>query len=572
MKMKMKKSRFILILVLTVFAVHFLTGTAKKEDKPLSLSARVDAVFSENDRPDTPGAAVAVIKDGKVVYQKGFGCANLEYGIPITAKTVFDIASVAKQFTGMAVAMLAEQGKLSLDDDIRKHIPEVPDFGKTITLRHLVHHTSGIKDWAEVLAVAGWKFADVISFEQILKMVTYQKELNFDPGAEHLYSNTGYNLLAETVKRVTGKSFRDWTWENIFKPLGMTKTHFHDNHREIVKNRAYSYMFNRAEGYLNAVEGLTALGSSSLYSTVEDLAQWMLNLETGKIGGKAVIQKMHSKGILNSGKEIDYAFGLAYDTYKGLKRIGHSGGWQGFQTALHHYPDQRFGVVVLCNLGLLSAGRLAEQVADIYLEAELQKKKLEKKEPIKRKAIKVNPDIYNRYEGQYKLRPGVDITITREGNRIMAQAAGQSKFQLLPESETKFFLETADIQVTFQKDEKGSVYQLTLHQGGRNMPARKIVPMSPMTPGERQEFTGTYYCEELDTRYTIIIRDNKLVLTHRRHSDFLLERTDGDHFTGNVWFFRSVTFLRDKLQKVTGFKISGKQARNIVFTKDGITK
>ena len=253
-------------------------------------------------------------------------------------------------------------------DDIRKHLPFVPDFGKIITIRHLIHHTSGLRDWVELLAIAGWRMDDVITFKHILKMVRHQKELNFEPGAEHLYSNTGYNLLAEIVEKVTGQSFREWTDANIFKPLGMTNTHFHDDHEMIVKNRAYSYMPNEDGGFKNVVNNLTAPGSSSLYTTVEDLGLWMLNFDDGRrVGGEAVIKQMHQQGVLNNGGGISYAFGLFIGEYKGLRKVEHGGAWAGLRTHLLRFPQQQFAVVILSNLGTVDPQHLAEQVADIYL-------------------------------------------------------------------------------------------------------------------------------------------------------------------------------------------------------------
>lgn len=245
-----------------------LVTTALAQNTEDPLTKKVDQLFATWDKPESPGAAIAVIKDGVVVYKRGYGSANLEYNVPITPQTVFHVASVSKQFTAFAIALLAHQGKLSLDDDIRKHLPEVPDFGKKITIRHLIHHTSGLRDQWTLLGMAGWRLDDVITKEHILKMVRHQKELNFDPGAENLYSNTGYTLLAVIVERVSGQSFRDYTDANIFKPLGMTNTHFHDDHERIVKNRAYSYSpAGPGGGFKAAPLNYANVGATSLFTT-----------------------------------------------------------------------------------------------------------------------------------------------------------------------------------------------------------------------------------------------------------------------------------------------------------------
>ena len=334
------------------------------------LEAKVDQLFAEWNRLDSPGAALAVTRDGEIVYKRGYGLANLEYDIPITPTTIFDIASVSKQFAAFVIATLAHDGKLSLDDDIRTYLPDVPDFGHTITIWHLLHHTSGLRDWVQSLVIAGVAMEDVISFKHILKMVRQQKALNFEPGAAYSYSNTGYNLLAEIVERVTGDSFREWTDANIFKPLAMANSHFHDDHQMILKNRAYSYQASENGGFKHAVNNTTALGSSSLFSTVEDLATWILNFDNTQIGEQTVIEQMHQRGMLNNGEQISYAFGLNIGDYRGLKTVGHSGSWRGFRSHLMRFPDQKFGVVILCNLDTFNPLRLAEDTKSELLVPE----------------------------------------------------------------------------------------------------------------------------------------------------------------------------------------------------------
>ena len=392
-----------------------------------TLEAKVDRLFAEWNQPDSPGAALAVTRDGEVIYKHGYGMANLEYDIPITSATVFDIASVSKQFAGFAIATLSHEGKLSLDDNIRMYLPDVPDFGITITIRHLLHHTSGLRDWVQSLVIAGVGMDDVISFKHILKMVRHQKALNFEPGEAFLYSNTGYNLLAEIVETVTGHSFREWTDTNIFKPLAMTNSHFHDDYEMILKNRAYSYQTVEKDRFKHAVNNTTALGSSSLYSTVEDLAKWVLNFNNTHIGEQTVIEQMHQCGVLNDGEQISYAFGLNIGEYRTLKTVGHSGSWRGFRSHLIRFPDQKFGVVILCNLDTFNPLGLAEQVADLYLadvlgpveisepDEALQPEEGTKSEPL-------IPEQLTEFEGDYYTEElDTTYTIGVRGNGLVAQ-------------------------------------------------------------------------------------------------------------------------------------------------------
>ena len=428
-----------------------------------TLEAKVDQLFAEWNRSDSSGAALAVTREGEIIYKRGYGMANLEYDIPITPTTIFDIASVSKQFAAFAIATLAHDGKLSLDDDIRIYLPDVPDFGHTITLRHLLHHTSGLRDWVQSLVIAGVTMEDVISFKHILKMVRHQKALNFEPGAAYSYSNTGYNLLTEIVKTVTGDSFREWTDANIFKPLAMTNSHFHDDHQMILKNRAYSYQAVENGEFKHAVNNTTALGSSSLYSTVEDLAKWILNFDNTQIGEQTVIEQMHQRGVLNNGEQISYAFGLNIGDYRGLKTVGHSGSWRGFRSHLMRFPDQKFGVVILCNLDTFNPLNLAEKVADIYLadvlapiEASKPEKEIESAEDTK--SAPLAPEQLTEFEGDYyteELDTTYTIRVCEEG--LVAQHIRHDDILLTYtdghfHGDSWFFLE-----IHFTRDDAGQV-------------------------------------------------------------------------------------------------------------------
>jgi len=552
------------MIVLVTLAVAIWAAQDEEKKEPLSIAERMEKLFFEWNRLDRPGGAVIVVKDGKVVFQNAYGLASMEHHIPITTNTLFDVVSIARPFTGMAIAMLEAQGKLALGDDIRKHIPELPDFGKTITLRHLLYHTSGIWDWSKALVAAGWRLEDVIDFDHILKLVKRQQKLQFDPGSKYLFSNTNYNLLAETVKRVTGQSFRDWTWANIFRPLHMLKTLVRDRLGEPVRNQAYGYHYQRMRGYQKGGDNLNAVGSNCLFSSVEDMGKWMLNLETGKVGGSTVIKKILTPGVLDNGEEIDHAYGWDIDTYKGLKRFTASGQWGGFNSTIQYFPQHKFGVVVLSNWvsGWVNPAYSARSIADIYLEPHLKKAE-PSTSTSETKEIKPNPALYDQYVGDYRWEPGYVVNILREKDRLMLQTP-RGKYQLLPQSENEFKLSIADYRFTFQTNKEEKVYQMLIQPGsGDEVIAPKIKLVNP-TPDELKEFTGTYYCQELDARYSVILQDKKLVITHLRVSDISLIPESQDHFTTNSTTYRMVEFLRGKQQKVSGFKMTGFQ---IIFKK-----
>lgn len=336
--------------------------------RPDARAAEVDAVFSQWDRPGSPGAAVVVVRDGEILYAAGYGTADLDHSLPITPETVFDIASVSKQFTSFAIALLAEEGVLSLDDPIRKWVPELPaEVYDGVTLRHLVHHTGGVRDWVELLWLAGWRFDDVISMPDILELARRQQALNFPPGSQERYSNTGYNLLAVTVGRATGGTFREFMRERIFEPLGMHDTHIHDDHNEIVPDRARSYEPRDGGGWKLLIDNTMGVGSSSVFTTVQDLAKWIRNLEEGTVGGSAVLRQIREPFVLTAGDTIDYAFGLSHGDYRGLPTFGHGGSWRGYRTNLVTFPEHGLGIAVLGNSTAFDAGGSARRVAEVYL-------------------------------------------------------------------------------------------------------------------------------------------------------------------------------------------------------------
>ncbi len=472
---------FILIAII-IFIASYSYIAHTNETSPFE---RVDRLFANVDNENSPGAVIAILQDGEVIYSRGYGMANLEYDIPVTPETIFHVASVSKQFTAYAIAQLADDGFLSLDDDVRLYVPEFPDFDETITIRHLIHHTSGLRDQWELLAMAGWRLDDVITREHILKMLKHQRELNFTPGEEYLYSNMGYTVLAEIVEQVSGKSFQEWTDENIFKPLDMHNTHFHSDHRHIVPNRAYSYAPLREGGFQKSVLNYANIGATSLFTTVDDLACWLLNFDSHVIGNERVFNTMLQQGRLNNGERIDYAYALQVVDYRGAQLIGHGGADAGFRSYVGRFPENGFAVVVLSNLSGISPQQIALDIADIFLDEILE------------------PE----------------------------------------ESPT-------DIQERRRRE-------------NNVLPDENYNP----TPQRLLAYTGTYYSEELGTFYTIVLHNDGLVATHRRHSDIELTPIINEWFSGKQWWFRTVEFVKDSRNNIEGFRLSGGRVRNIWFEK-----
>jgi CubicO group peptidase (beta-lactamase class C family) len=328
----------------------------------------IDSIFADWDRPDSPGCAVAVLQDGRATFARGYGSANLDYQVPITPQTVFYLASVSKQFTAAAIALAAHQGYLSLDDDLRHWFPELPDYGATIRVRHLVHHTSGLRDYLGLMSLAGMSYGNSWSDDEILDLIVRQRGLNFTPGTEYLYSNSGYFLMAALVGRATGRSLREYTTAEMFEPLGMSNTWFHDDASQVVRNRAVAYGPLSGGGYrMTHLFNFDKVGSGGLYSTLEDLALWDANFYGSRIGGDGFLATLHTPGVLTSGETLDYAFGLRLDEYRGLPTVEHGGSMMGFRTFFLRFPGERTSLVTLCNLGSLNPTALTRVVADVVL-------------------------------------------------------------------------------------------------------------------------------------------------------------------------------------------------------------
>lgn len=351
----MKKSNSLCIIVIALLLLQSAKSTAQANCK--AISTKIDHLFAHYNA-HTPGVAIALIQNGKVIFKKGYGSAHLEFNVPVTPKTVFHVASVSKQFTAFAIYLLAEQGKVSLDDDIRKYIPTVPDYGKTITLRQLCSHTSGLRDQWALVTLAGWRMDDVITTEQVLKLVSQQKNLNFPPGQQFSYSNTGFTLLAEVIARVTGKTFAEYTKENIFEPLGMTSTQFCDDYEKIVPLRAQSY--EKVQGvYKHQVISYKNVGPTSLLTNVEDLSKWANNFQNPKVGTPKLIAEFNQVAYLNNGKPALYAMmnnqplyhakGQFVAKYRDAEVYMHGGHDGGFRTHLARFPKQGLTIITLSN-------------------------------------------------------------------------------------------------------------------------------------------------------------------------------------------------------------------------------
>lgn len=529
----------------------------------LTPGQQMDKIFDFWNRLDQPGFAVVVVKDGQVAYQNVFGVACQEHLSPITPNTVFNVSTLAKPFVGLAVALLEMEGKLSLDDDVRKYIPELPDFGTPVKVRHLLYQSSGLRDWLILLQLSG-RDREEVTIDKVLALLKSQKKLIFTPGDRSQNSNTDYDLLAEVVKRATGKPFSDWAWENIFKPLKMTRTQFRDNCRSIFDDEALSYNFTRSE-YLRGVDNLSLVGSHSLFTSISDLAKWLINFETGKLGGPQIVAKISAPGLLNNGQPAGFGYGLSLRLGPAGRQFAQTGSWAGSQATTVYVPDRKFGLAVLANWDYTQVAGFVEGIMEVYLP---QPPAPAPKSPTAKaaKTVKVKPAILDSYAGDYRVGPVTVFTIGREGGQLTLSVPG-AKFALTTMSETEFALDLAAAKIVFQKDKSGKVNQLLWSQGGQDTTASRVVLVKP-TPKELEEYAGAYHNEEIGLSYAVELKGEAIVLSAAGQIPIRLAPDEKDRFTSSSRVVPTVIFQRDGEGRIMGFIIDSELVRDLVFKRN----
>ena len=481
------KNRILKSCLLLVF-LAFADNTFYGQTNDNTVDNQIDKLFSGYNST-TPGVAVAVVKDGKIIFKKGYGTANLEYDTPITPKTVFQIASVSKQFTAFSIYLLEKQGKISFEDDIRKYIPEVLDFGKPVKIKHLLSHTSGIRDQSSLLTLAGWRMDDIITTEHILKIISRQKELNFEPGSQFSYSNSGYALLAEVVKRVSGKTFAEYTKENIFAPLGMTDTQFYDDSNKVVKNRAHSYeIVNGAYKKINLNHSY--VGSTGLLTTVEDLSKWALNFEKPVVGDAELIRRFNEPSLLNNGQPVVFAVidgetsyhakGQFTRNYRGLNLYNHSGHDAGFRTYLVRFPEKKLSIITLSNDEHINPFQTGLTIAGYYLKNDLKEKQnvnivntaSEKDKPVKESNINLKD-----FEGKfYNEELNTDYSAKAKNGKLVLSHTRLSDVELTETGKDKFAgnIEFA-VEIEFLRDKDNAITGFKISNfGAKNVRFDKV--------------------------------------------------------------------------------------------------
>jgi CubicO group peptidase (beta-lactamase class C family) len=537
------------IVLVSVFSLSAPASFAQQDAS--DLQRKVDQVFTAYDKPDSPGCALGVVRGGEFIYKKGYGTASLELGVPITPQSVFYMGSVSKQFTAASVVLAAEQGFLSLDDDIRKFVPELPSYGKTITLREMLHHTSGFRDVLGLLLLAGRNFEDIHPTAELLDLLSRQKALNYQPGEEFLYSNTNYFLMSVVIHRATGKTLTQFANENIFKPLGMTHTRFYEDHTVVVPGRIPAYEPLSGNSFrIDWSTNFDKVGDGGLLSSVDDLLLWDRNFYDNKLGKGTLLKEMQTQGVLNNGKQIEYALGLFISKYRGLPVVEHGGALFGYRTELLRFPQQKFSVITLCNLGTTNPNSLSYKVADLYLSAQLSP------EPPASAAASVDAQPFAGWYRNLDSHSVLEISASKEG-------VGAFGTLFKPRDATHFAV-TPGPEIAFDR-QPSSGMRLTL--SFKDAAPQMFERYEPLKASAEKftQYIGEYTSTELQATYRFAVKDGKLTLAANWRDPAVLEPTVLDEFQGP--FGTAIVFRRDAAGHITGCELFAGRVRNIAFTK-----
>ncbi len=546
----------ILFLLSVCLWIQGLSAQQSKQDK-------VNALFKAWDTDTTPGATIGIIKDGMLVFKNSYGMASLENNVPNTTHHLFNIASNSKQFTSYAMLTLASEGKLSLDEDIRTYIPELPDFGKVIKVKTLAQHTHGMRGIAYLLGMAGWHIEDVVTRKQVLQLICQQNTLNFIPETDFLYNNTGYMLLAEIIERTSGMSFYEYLDQLIFKPLGMEQTTVFDDNERILKNLALPYYYDGTmykRGIRNAKD---IVGNTGIRTSIEDLSKWVINYSRPTIGNTQLLETLSTHGTLKDGVEIPYGLGQVVTTYKGYKAIQHGGADAGYRSQILRFPEEDLSILVLTNDGSINADKKAYDIAAIFLDIH----NIEETTPstTDKSLHTVSKNILQRYEGKFEMQPGFVLEFHQKDKNLYITATGQGTLPLETINNTQFRIRRIDAVITFLTNEQGEVDALLFDHNGNENKALKIV--YKINPNQLQTYAGRYYSDELKTSYELTVKNGQLIAQHARQETTTLTPIATHAFSGNTWFFGNIEFTIHK-DHIQGFKASSDRALNVWFTKE----
>jgi CubicO group peptidase (beta-lactamase class C family) len=551
----MRRKNFLLVFAVVAF---FSTATwaqlpnkeLPNKEKVIADAERAFEKFTKAHVAPAPGCAAAVSLNGETVFEKAFGLADLEHNVPNTPQTIFESGSVAKQFTAAAIVLLQQDGKLSLDDPVMKHIPELPDYGYPLTIRHLLNHTSGLRDWGSVLSLTGAGRGDrVVTQDLALDVIVHQRALNFTPGSEYSYSNSGYNLAAIIVERVSKQKFPAFVEERLFKPLGMKNSSWRDDYQRIVPGRAQAYSRQGAGPWRLSMPFMNVYGNGGMLTTVGDWMKWNAMFESKSLGAP-LVNALETQGVLNDGRKIAYALGLAVGTHNGLKDVSHGGATAGYQTFMRRLPDHKFSVGVMCNGTSPGAGGIADAITDEIFGPFPEAAKTEPPR-IAEDELKKFVGIYRNEKTHAPAHFVIETGVPRWGGaRLVPMRGGQFAFG---DNRLKF---------TVAKDGQPILAE-TVDADGE---VRRFAPEKEWTPTLKDfaSVKGDWFSEEAGATVTFAVEGDKAFIKQRPATKLLLQPIYRNHFLvqGNV-----VWFTRDRKGKVDRMHVGASRLRDMLFVR-----
>jgi CubicO group peptidase (beta-lactamase class C family) len=530
---------------------------------------RADQLFIPFSGEESPGGMVGVIQDGRLVFARAYGMANLTHGIPYSITTPSNIGSVSKQFTAMAILLLEKQGKLSLDDDVRKHIPELPGFDQAVTLRNMLNHTNGLREVFNLMPLTGWQGEDMLRREEVLEVVRRQEKLQAAPGEEYNYNNSAFILLAETVERISGMTFPEFVEEQIFKPLGMSSSVVRSDPRTIIPGAAQGYTPD-STGFKETGDLYSAYGAGGIYTTVEDLARWMANFNNPEVGDRELITRMMTPDTLNNGDTLDYGLGIVVNEIRGLKTYHHGGADLAHRAYLIYFPDLNSGTVALSNHASFPSYSVAYELAEIWFGDEMEAEEESEDEPGEEEdtmKIMVPEKVLESYAGEYLIRGvGFVLKFSMVDGLLKLTTEGQPEAEMIPQSQTLFSYEGIEATIEFKMDPQGKVTGAVHIQNGEEVELERLAPYEP-SQEVLESYAGKYLSDELETFYTLEVQDSTLMLLIRNVKEIKLSSIKEDVYKGDVFFIGELAFLRDKAGRLTGFTVSNGRTKGIQFDK-----
>lgn len=553
------KTTFKFLFIALLMNVFFVPVTkAQLNDEEIK---QIDELFQSWNTPDHPGGSAGVVVNDKLVYAKAFGLASLEYLTPNTFGTQYNIASVSKQFTAFGITLMHVRGQLSVDDDIRKYLPELPEFDHTVTIRHLLHHTSGLRSLHTMLALAGWRGDDSRTNADLLRLMINQKDLNFVPGSEYMYCNTGYMFMSEIIERISGVEFSEWMKQEIFDPMGLNNTYVEEFYNRVVKNNATSYSAKRDGGFNRSVEYWGYVGSGNIHTNVQDLLTWLKQVRNPEPKWKEAMLLMRTTDPFNDGSHNKYAFGVNVEKYKGENRIQHGGSIGGFRSIAVTYPKRKTDIVILTNFSASNPGGKANQIADIIMD----KKPAERQGP---KAYRLSLDKFDKISGRYSLinHPAKSIDIFRIGNGFYAAEKGKDRFRITAISETEFTNNNGDVKITIGKDQ-GIGSKIIEYKNDQSYYNGTFLKSFENDQQETKKLIGSYWSPELETQYKLVLKEGELKGYHTRHGWFDIRKVRDNEFNGSPSYFNFFKVKEDKRGRVLGIYVTNSRVRNLWLEK-----